>query len=165
MTAAAMAEIREATAADTATVVALLRALAETLGEGEKFRSTEATIRRYGFGADRRLWPLLAFEGQQPVGLATYIPTFSTIRGAPGVYLQDLYVTPAARRRGLGEQLIKAVIRGAEAEWGAAYLTLLVYDQNGSARRFYRRLGCRLPDDERPAFIDGPAFTALGEGA
>jgi ribosomal protein S18 acetylase RimI-like enzyme len=160
-----MTLVREAVPEDAAVVSDLLRALAETLGEGEKFRSTEALIRQHGFGPSRRLWSMLAVAGAEAVGLATYYPTFSTTRGAPGVYLQDLYVVPEGRGGGVGEQLIRAVTRDAEAAWGAAYLTLLVYDDNLGARRFYRRLGLRLPDNERPALIDGPAFTALGADA
>jgi GNAT superfamily N-acetyltransferase len=158
-------EIRQAVPGDAAVVVALLRSLALTLGEGEKFRSTEAAILRHGFGAERLLWSMLAMEGMGGVGLACYFPTFSTTRGLPGVYVQDLYVAPEARGRGLGRRLLAAVSRDAEADWGAAYLTLLVLDGNSGARTFYRRLGFVLPDNERPAFLDGAAFAALGEVA
>ena len=157
-----MIEIREAVPDDAALVVNLLRALAEALGEGEKFRSTAAAIRRFGFGPDRRLWSMLALEGTNGVGLACYFPTFSTTRGAPGVYVQDLYVAPEVRGRGLGQLLLAAVIRDAQRRWDADYLTLLVYDGNELARGFYRRLGFALPDTERPAFLDGAAFAALG---
>ena len=156
-------EIREAVPGDAAVVVALLRALALTLGEGEKFRSTEASILRHGFGANRLLWSMLAMDGMSGVGLACYFPTFSTTRGAPGVFVQDLYVAPEARGRGLGRGLLAAASRDAEAGWGAAYLTLLVHDGNSVGRAFYERLGFMLPDNERPAFLDGAAFAALGE--
>jgi GNAT superfamily N-acetyltransferase len=157
-----MIEIREALPRDAALVVDLLRALAETLGEADKFRSTEAAIRRFGFGPDRRLWSMLAWSDTRGVGLACYFPTFSTTSGAPGVYVQDLYVAPEARGRGLGQRLLAAVIRDAETRWDAAYLMLLVADGNSNARGFYRRLGFALPDSERPAFLVGPAFAALG---
>jgi ribosomal protein S18 acetylase RimI-like enzyme len=156
-----MTLIREAVPEDAAVVTGLLRALAETLGEGAKFRSTEALIRQHGFGPNRRLWSLLTVAGPEAIGLATYFPTFSTTRGAPGVYLQDLYVMPEARGRGLGEQLLRAVIRDVEVGWGATHLTLLVYDANRGARRFYQRLGFSLADTERPALLDGAAFKAL----
>jgi len=156
-----MIEIRPAVPDDAAVVTGLLRALAETLGEGDTFRSTEALIRQHGFGPERRLWSMLAVAGADAVGLATYFPTFSTTRGAPGVYVQDLYIVPEARGRRLGQLLLTAVIRDAEAGWGAAHLTLLVYDKNDAARRFYRRLGFSLADTERPALLDGAAFAAL----
>ena len=156
-----MIDIRPAVPDDGAVVTGLLRDLADSLGEGEKFRSTEALILQHGFGPGRRLWSLLAWQGPEAVGLATYFPTFSTTRGAPGVYVQDLYVVPEARGGGVGQLLLAAVSRDAEAGWGAAHLTLLVYDQNHGARRFYRRLGFALPDVERPALLDGPAFAAL----
>lgn len=155
-------EIREAVPGDAAVVVALLRALAETLGEGEKFRSTESSILRHGFGADRLLWSMLACDGEQAVGVACYFPTFSTTRGAPGVYLQDLYVAPEARGQGIGRRLLSAVIAASAEGWDANHLLLLVYDDNIAARAFYRRLGFALPDKERPASLGGEAFAALG---
>lgn len=158
-----MTLIREATPEDAPLVLGLLHALAETLGEAHRFRATEAGIRRWGFGPERRLWSMLALDGPSGVGLACYHPAFSTTRNAPGVYVQDLFVAPAARGRGLGQRLLKAVICDAQAAWGAAYLTLLVHDDNATARGFYRRCGMALPDTERPAFLDGPAFTALSE--
>ena len=159
-----MAEIRAARPEDAGVVVGLLRALAEALGEAAPFGTTEQAIRRWGFGPDRRLWSMLAFAGPEARGVATYFPTFSTTRGAAGVYVQDLYVAPEARGRGLGQQLLAAVIRDAEARWDVAYLMLLVYDDNAAARGFYRRCGMALPDTERPAFLDGAAFAALGDG-
>ena len=158
-----MVEIRAAELEDAGVVVSLLRALAEALGEAVQFRTTEPAIRRWGFGPERRLWSMLAFTGTEAIGLASYFPTFSTTRGAPGVYVQDLYVAPDARGRGLGQQLLAAVVRDAAARWDAAYLMLLVYDDNVATRGFYRRLGLMLPDSERPAFLDGRAFAALGE--
>ncbi len=156
-------EIRAAVPGDAAVIVTLLRALADTLGEGEKFRSTEASILRHGFGEDRLLWTMLALDGEQAVGLASYFPTFSTTRGASGVYVQDLYVVPEARGQAIGRRLLAAVSRDAAAGWGAAYLTLLVYDGNSDARAFYQRLGFILPDNERPAFLEGAALAALGQ--
>lgn len=157
--------IRQSVEGDAAIILKFLAALAEEIGDAGRFAMTEASIRRHGFGADRRFWSTLALRGQEPLGLAVFFPIFSTTRGAPGVYVQDLYVAPEARGLGLGQVLLQSAVREARTSWGAVYLTLLVYDANHAARRFYRRVGCHLPDDERPAFLDGPAFAALGDAA
>jgi GNAT superfamily N-acetyltransferase len=146
---------------DAAAIAALLGELAQALGEADRFRSTPAGIRRHGFGPDRRLWTMLAWRGAAAVGIATYFPTFSTTRGAPGIYLQDLYVATAQRGSGLGRRLIAAAIADGARTWGATHLTLLVYDANTAARRFYAGLGFGLPDTERPATLEGAGVDAL----
>jgi GNAT superfamily N-acetyltransferase len=153
--------IRAAMADDAAFVLDLLRALAREIGDSPKFSSTEASIRRHGFGPERLFHTTLAFAGDAPAGLALYFPTFSTTRGAPGVYVQDLYVAPEARGLGLGRLLLRAVCLEAEAAWGATHVTLTVYDENQPAQDFYRRQGMILRQGEVPASLDGAAFTQL----
>jgi GNAT superfamily N-acetyltransferase len=94
--------IRQAVVEDAALVHGLLKNLAMTLGKGEVMTSTAADIERFGFGEQPRFEALLAFEGDKAVGLAVYFFEFSTWRGRPGVYVQDMYVAPQARGRGLG---------------------------------------------------------------
>ena len=153
--------IRAAMIEDAAIVLGLLRALAREIGDAPKFRSTKAAIRRHGFGPGQLFHTTLAFAGGAPAGLALFFPTFSTTRGAPGVYVQDLYVAPEARGLGLGRLLLRAVGLQAEAAWGATHLTLTVYDDNQPAQAFYRRLGFVLREGEVPASLDGSAFTQL----
>jgi ribosomal protein S18 acetylase RimI-like enzyme len=158
-----MAEIRPALPGEAATIVGLLHALAIELGEARKFRSTEAAVLAHGFGPNRLFRTLLAIEAEIAAGVVVYFPTFSTTRGAPGVYVQDLYVDPGARHAGLGRRLLGAAIRDAQAAWDARYLMLMVYDANTRARAFYAREGFGLGDKERPAMLDGRAFGRLGE--
>lgn len=153
--------IRAAGPDDAPVVVAVLSSLAHEIGDGARFRSTESLIRRHGFGPGRLFHSMLAFADAAPVGLALYFPTFSTTRGAPGLYIQDLYVAEAARGGGLGRRLLQAAARHAGTAWEATHLTLTVYDDNAAARDFYQRLGFVLRRGEIPASLDEPSFSRL----
>ena len=140
--------IRRAAREDAALVHRLLKNLAVTLGKGEVMTSAAEDIERFGFGDDPRFEALLAFEGGEAVGLALYFFEFSTWRGRPGVYVQDMYVAPAMRGRGLGRELMEAVLRRSR-ERGGCYAKLSVYDGNEQAIGFYRTLGFEVCDDEQ----------------
>ena len=140
--------IRQAVVEDAALVHGLLKNLAMTLGKGEVMTSTAVDIERFGFGEQPRFEALLAFEGEEPVGLALYFFEFSTWRGRPGVYVQDMYVAPQVRGRGLGRDLMEAVVRRSR-ERGGCYVKLAVYDGNEQAIGFYRSLGFEICDDEQ----------------
>jgi ribosomal protein S18 acetylase RimI-like enzyme len=140
--------IRQAMAGDAALVHRLLKDLAVTLGKGEFMTSTAADIERFGFGERPHFEALLAFEGDEAVGLAVYFFEFSTWRGRPGVYVQDMYVAPEMRGRGLGRDLMEAVVRRSR-ERGGRYVKLAVYDGNEQAIGFYRTLGFEICDDEQ----------------
>ena len=140
--------IRHAARGDAPLVHRLLKDLAVTLGKGNAITSTAEDIERFGFGEDPRFEALLAFEGGEAVGLALYFFEFSTWRGRPGVYVQDMYVAPAMRGRGLGRELMEAVVRRSR-ERGGRYVKLSVYDGNEQAIGFYRTLGFQVCDDEQ----------------
>ena len=157
--------LRQAVETDAAVVFDLLTALAREIGDAPEFRATAAALRRHGFGPGRLFHATLAFSDRTPVGLALYFPTFSTTRGAPGVYVQDLFVAAEARGLGLGGRLLQAVSREAGAAWGATHLTLTVHGDNTAAQDFYRRLGFVLRRGEIPASLDGLAFAQLSDRA
>lgn len=140
--------IRQAVAEDAFLVHRLLKDLAITLGKGEVMTSTAADIERFGFGEQPRFEALLAFEDDAAVGLAVYFFEFSTWRGRPGVYVQDMYVAPQMRGRGLGRDLMEAVVRRSR-ERGGRYVKLAVHDGNEQAIGFYRSLGFKICDDEQ----------------
>lgn len=140
--------IRRAVREDAALVHRLLRDLAIALDKGDVITSTVADIEHFGFGEEPRFEALLAFEGEDAVGLALYFFEFSTWRGRPGVYVQDMYVAQQMRGRGLGRELMEAVLRRSR-ERGGRYVKLSVYDGNEQAIGFYRSLGFRVCDDEQ----------------
>jgi GNAT superfamily N-acetyltransferase len=101
--------------------------------------ATEADLLRHGFGPDPQFEALLAFLDGEPAGMAVFHGRFSTWLGRPGIYLVDLYVVEAARRRGVGRRLI-ARLAAVAVERGWGRIDFHVLDWN-PARNFYHRLG------------------------
>lgn len=142
-------EIRRAARDDAPTVHRLLLELADALGKKTDIHSSVEDIERFGFGVQPRFEAMIAWAGERAVGLAVFFYEFSTWRGQPGVYVQDLYVHPDQRGKGLGRLLIQAV-RERAAEWGGRYVKLTVYDRNPAALAFYHGLGFESCEDELP---------------
>jgi len=153
--------IRRAVESDVGTLHRMLFQLSDEIGYGASFRADEAGLRQFGFGPHPLFRAILAEEGGAALGAAVYFPEFSTLRGQPGVYLQDLYLVPEARASGLGRRLLGAVVRDA-AGWGAVYLRLAAHEGNEGALAFYERLGFQSDPREQPLWVEGPALGELG---
>lgn len=100
------------------------------------------TVRRWAFGADPRFAGTIAERNGIAVGYALWHDGFHVGRGAPGLFLMDLFVVPSARRRGVGSTLMDAVadvVREREGGW----LVWQVHPENKEAMAFYRRIGGR----------------------
>ncbi len=131
-------------------------------GVADRIGSTPEDLRRHGFGPGRAFAGLIAEVGGEFAGMCLYFPSFSTWRGTPGVYVQDIFVEPRFRGRNVGERLIRRVA-SLTREQGGAYLRLAVDTDNASAQAFYERLGIdRYPADRIHAAY-GEAFLALCE--
>jgi GNAT superfamily N-acetyltransferase len=103
---------------------------------------------------------LIACDGERPVGFALYFPTYSTFLGKPGLYLEDLFVRPDARGRGVGRLLLERLARiTVERGWGR--LEWRVLDWNSPAIGFYRKLGAEPLDDWTVFRVTGEALQAL----
>jgi GNAT superfamily N-acetyltransferase len=131
--------IRFATPGDAPLLLQLIRQLAAYERAPDAVVATEEDLRRYGFGPERHFEALLAFLDGEPAGLALFHPRFSTWLGRPGMYLEDLFVTPAARGKGVGRRLMTRLAAIA-VERGWERIDFQVLDWN-PARGFYRRLG------------------------
>src|SRR3954470_2225472 len=94
--------IRPARAEDASTIVAMIRELAAYEKLEHKARATVEDIRRHLFGDRPAAEALIAEIGGEPVGVAVFFTTFSTFRGQPGLYLEDIYVRPEHRGHGAG---------------------------------------------------------------
>jgi GNAT superfamily N-acetyltransferase len=147
--------IRNARREDAALLHRLLLDLAAALGKTQDLKSSAVDIERFGFGERPRFEAVLAFDDEEAVGLCVYFYEFSTWRGQPGVYVQDLYVAPGARGRGLGRELIRAV-RERAAEQGARYVKLTVYDRDPAALAFYHGIGFESCENELPLVLREP---------
>jgi len=131
--------IRFGTPEDAGLVLRLIRALAAYERAPEAVVATEADLVRYGFGPDPQFEAILAFVDGEPAGLALFHSRFSTWLGRPGMYLEDLYVTEAARGLGVGRRLM-ARLAAIAVERGWGRIDFQVLDWN-PARNFYHRLG------------------------
>lgn len=142
--------IRPARPDDAETIVRLIRELAEYERLGHEAKATPESIRHSLFGPRPFAEALIAEWDGQPVGLALYFHNFSTFRGQPGLYLEDLFVRPSHRGRGIGKALLASLARLA-VERGCGRLEWAVLDWNEPAIGFYKSIGAR-PMDEWTVF-------------
>jgi GNAT superfamily N-acetyltransferase len=99
--------LRFATVEDVALLLQLIRELAAYERAPDAVVATEEDLRRHGFGPERRFEALLALVDGEPAGFALFFPDFSTWRGRPGIFLEDLYVREWARGRGVGRRMLR----------------------------------------------------------
>ncbi len=157
-----MASIRRATEADAATIHALVLELAAAIGMTGKVSSRVADIRDRGFGSDPAFEALIAERDGAAVGLCLFFESFSTWDGRRGVYVQDIYVSEAARGLGLGRRLLAEAAAISRAR-GGSYLRLSVEADNDQAQDFYAHVGLAWSRGERIYQVRGDDFTALAE--
>ena len=152
--------LRPATPADVQAILACIRALAEYERLAHECVATEAQLRDSLFGAQPSAEVVLAFAGDEPAGFALWFPSYSTFLARPGLYLEDLFVYPQHRGRGLGRRLLQHLARVAvERDYGRVEWSVL--DWNVDAIGFYRSLGAELLDDWRRCRLAGDAIPAL----
>ena len=151
---------RRATGADVGAIHRLLVQMATEVGR--TVAVTPAILRAQGFGPTPRFRALLAEAEGQAVGLVLCYPEFSSWRGQVGLYVQDLYVQPQARGRGLAHALMAAAWADA-ADWGPEYLTLMVDHRNTAAQDWYARRGFALRERGDLLILQGAALDRLGQ--
>jgi GNAT superfamily N-acetyltransferase len=150
--------VGRATAADVPVILALIRELAAF--ESSTATTTEAALLRDGFGATPRFHVVLAHWGEAPIGFAFYAFTYSTYRGAPVLFLEDLYVRPAFRGRGVGRALMAVLAQEAERE-GCARFVWEVLEWNAKAIEFYASLGAEVKRERMMTWLQGDALARL----
>jgi ribosomal protein S18 acetylase RimI-like enzyme len=133
------------------------------LGMEAKISSTVEDFRRCGFGSEAAFGSFVAEAGGELAGLCLYFPIFSTWRGRPGVFVQDLYVAEGLRGKGIGERLLRETAAWSKAR-GGDYLRLAVDAENFAAQRFYERLGIIWQNTDHEHAAYGDAFLALADG-
>jgi GNAT superfamily N-acetyltransferase len=135
-----MLKIREAKAEDVGTILKLIRGLAEYEKAPEAVEATEEDLLRDGFSHPPRFQCALAEWDGEPVGFALYFYNYSTWKGRHGIFLEDLFVYPEYRGKGIGKALLLHVARIAAAQNCGRY-EWLVLDWNTPAIEFYESLG------------------------
>ncbi len=133
-------QLRRAREADLPAIAALIRELADFERMEGPPPDAAARLREDAFGARPRVELLVAELEGKVVAYAAFFETYSTFRAKPVLYLEDLFVTKAARRRGVARALVAALAREAVAR-GCARLAWVVLDWNVEAQRFYEALG------------------------
>jgi GNAT superfamily N-acetyltransferase len=138
--------IESATESDIPVILKLIKGLAEYEKLSHEVVATEEGLRESLFGARRVAEVLIGYTGEEPVSFAVFFHNYSTFLGRPGIYLEDLFVLPQWRRRGLGSQLLRSIAQIA-IERGCGRLEWSVLDWNEPAIRFYKKLGARAMDE------------------
>lgn len=150
--------VRPAEAGDAAALAGLMNELNVHEGKAPDAHGP-ASVLRDGFGPDPAFRALVAERGGRLVGYACYFPAYNTDLAARGLWLADLYVTDAERRRGTGRLLLAAV--AAEAvRTGRASVEWAARSANARARGFYAAIGAR-DEDLRVLELDGEALIRL----
>jgi len=157
-----MLNIRPATPADIPVILRFIRELAIYEREPDAVVATEADLLRDGFGPSPRFWSLIAELDGAPAGFALYFTSYSTWRGHHGIRLEDLYVTPALRGKGIGKALLVRLAQIA-VEQGCPRLEWDVLDWNAPAVAVYERIGAHILTEWRIMRLSGDALTALAQ--
>jgi len=156
--------IRPATRTDVPLVLEFIRELARYERLEHEVSASEAELAEALFGERRHAEVVFACSEGVPVGFALFFHNFSTFKGRPGIYLEDLFVRPEARGRGIGKQLLAFLARTA-VERRCARLEWAVLDWNEPSIGFYRSLGA-VPMDEWTVFrLAGDALALLAGSA
>ena len=152
--------IRPARPDDAEVLVNLVRELAIYERLEPYARARPEDFRQHLFGPRPAAEAALAEVAGQPVGFALWYSTFSTFRGRPGLYLEDLFVRPEFRGRGIGKALLALLARLA-VERGCGKLEWSVLNWNEPAIGFYRALGARPLDEWTVYRVDGESLRHL----
>ncbi|MBF5090011.1 GNAT family N-acetyltransferase [Novosphingobium sp. NBM11] len=156
--------IRSATPADLPLIGAFIRELAEYEKLAHEVRFDEAVLGAKLFGPRPYAEVVIGEVDGAAQGFALFFHNFSTFEGRPGVYLEDLFVRPAARGAGLGKALL-AHLAALAIERDCARLEWWVLDWNEPAIGFYKALGARPMDEWTVMRVDGEALARLGAKA
>jgi GNAT superfamily N-acetyltransferase len=156
--------LRPATPADVPQILRFIHDLAEYEREPYAVHATEDDLLRDGFGKTKRFDCLIAELNQSgiltPVGFALYFYNYSTWRGHAGIHIEDLYVRPEHRGKGIGKALLTRVAAIAVAE-GCSRLQWDVLEWNTPAIGFYQQMGAQMLMDWRTMRIVGSQLQAL----
>jgi len=153
--------IRAAEPRDLADIVRLIGRLAEFEHLEHLMQATPEKLAPHLFGPRPAAEALVVDSGEQVVGFALFFTNFSTFLAKPGLYLEDLFVEPELRGRGIGQALLTRLAELA-AERGCGRFEWSVLDWNVNAIRFYERMGATVMPDWRICRIAGDTLAAYG---
>ncbi len=155
-------EVRAARPDDVPLVLRFIRELAEYEGLAEQVVATEDGLRQALFGTPPRAEVALAWSADEPVGFVVFFHNFSTLLGRHGLHIDDLYVVPGWRGRGLGRQLLAHVARLARGR-DCGRVEWWVMTENAPAQRFYDGLGAERLEGWRIQRLTGDRLARLAD--
>jgi GNAT superfamily N-acetyltransferase len=154
--------IERATECDVPVILSFIRQLAEYEKLSHLVIATEENVREHVFGEHPVAEVLLAYWDGVPVGFALYFRNFSTFLGKAGIYLEDLFVEPRQRGKGIGKALL-ARLANIALERGYGRLEWAVLDWNTPSIEFYRSLGAVAKDEWTAYQVTGDALLQLAK--
>ena len=160
--ASAALNIRPATPDDIPDILAFIRELAEYERAPEQAIATKEDLMRDGWGKDPKFRVVMAEWQGKPAGFALFFYNYSTWQGRAGLYLEDLFVRPQFRGKGIGKALLLHLAQIAVRE-NLGRFQWQVLDWNTPAIDFYRSLGARVLDEWLTMRVDGEALDQLGK--
>ena len=155
-----MLHLRPATRADVPLILVLIRELAIYERDPDAVVATEEALLRDGFGERPLFQVTIAEWSGEPVGFAFWFLAYSTWRGQPTLYLEDLFVRPEARGRGIGKEMMRH-LAGTALDLGCGRFVWQVLDWNTPSIEFYESLGGQVVREWLTCRIDGDALQAL----
>ncbi len=153
--------VREAKAADAALIIAFVDALADYEKLGHETEATAADISRDLFGIAPKVFCVIAEWDGAPAGFALWYYTYSTFQGRHGIWLEDLFVHPTFRGKGIGKALLKTLAARCVAE-NLGRFEWAVLDWNQPAKDFYVAQGAVIMDGWERCRVTGEALRKLG---
>ncbi|MFN6568935.1 GNAT family N-acetyltransferase [Dendronalium sp. ChiSLP03b] len=152
--------LRFAEPADSNVLFELIKGLAEYEKLSHAVTGNVLALKEHLFGSSKYIEAILAEYAGQAVGFALFFHNYSTFLTKPGIYLEDVFVLPEYRRKGIGKALLKKVAQIA-VERNCGRLEWTVLDWNEPAQAFYRSMGASILDDWRICRVMEEALTQL----
>jgi len=154
--------IRPARPQDGALIFALVRELADYEKLSAEVDATEQMVAAALFAPEPRLFCDIAEWNGEPAGFSTWFLNFSTFRGRHGIYVEDIFVRPALRKRGIGKALMQRLARRCLEE-GYARFEWAVLDWNAPSIAFYKSIGAQVLDEWRICRLSGRALQTFAQ--
>jgi GNAT superfamily N-acetyltransferase len=152
--------LRDAARDDLPLVLRFIRALAEYEKLSHEVSADEATLEAFLFGEPRRAEALIAERQGEAVGFAVWYYGFSTFLGRPSLYVEDVFVDPAARGAGIGKAIF-AHLAARALQQGCGRMEWSVLDWNAPSIAFYRSIGAKPREGWTLQQLTGEALAAL----
>ena len=152
--------IKPASKKDVPLILGFIRELAEYEKLLHEVEATEELLTETLFGDNAHAEVVIAYLDEQPVGFALFFHNFSTFLGRPGIYLEDLFVSPTVRGKGIGKMILSYLAKLA-IERKCGRLEWWVLDWNEEAIGFYKRLGAQPMDEWTVQRLTGSALANL----